>query len=441
MLFYIKISILIVVYRSIIKKMAHWKDSPNRKPLILWGARQTGKTWAMKEFGKTHFENVVYVSLYNNSKVAKIFEPDYDVRRILNALEVELHVKISPNKTLLIFDEIQSAPKILESLKYFCEDCPEYAVIVAGSLLGVAIHEGISFPVGKVDELWLHPMSFSEFLFALGDRRLAAYIENPAYAEVNEFADLYRERLKQYYIIGGMPEVVNSFRLNHDYEACREIQNAILNQYEGDFGKHVDPKELPRIRMVWNSLPLQLAKENRKFFFGQIKKGARMKDFEIAIQWLLDCGLVHKVNMVSKPGMPLKAYIQLDFFKIYMLDVGLLGAKSELDIPSVLNGNSVFTKFKGALTEQYVLQELRAETPYTPFYYSSEKSTYEVDFLIQKKGEIVPIEVKAEENLKAKSLRFFVEKFKPSQAIRTSMSPYRKQDWMENVPLWAIKGI
>ena len=429
------------MFRSIIEKMVQWKDSKNRKPLVLWGARQTGKTWAMKEFGKTHFEDCVYVSFYNNSRIAKIFEPDYDVRRILNALEIELRVKIVPEKTLLIFDEIQSAPKVLESLKYFCEDCPEYAVVVAGSLLGVAIHEGISFPVGKVNELRLHPMSFSEFLIALGDERLAAYIDNPENAEVNEFADLYRERLKQYYIVGGMPEVVNLFRENQDYDACREIQNSILNQYEGDFGKHVDPRELPRIRMVWNSLPLQLAKENRKFFFGQIKKGARSKDFEIAIQWLLDCGLVHKVNMVSKPGMPLMAYAELDFFKIYMLDVGLLAAKSELDVSSVLNGNKIFTEFKGALTEQYVLQELLAETPYTPFYYASEKSTYEVDFLIQKKGNVVPIEVKAEENLKAKSLRFFVDKFKPSTAIRTSMSLFRKQEWMVNVPLWAVKGI
>ena len=429
------------MFRSIIEKMVQWKDSKNRKPLVLWGARQTGKTWAMKEFGKTHFEDCVYVSFYNNSRIAKIFEPDYDVRRILNALEIELRVKIVPEKTLLIFDEIQSAPKVLESLKYFCEDCPEYAVVVAGSLLGVAIHEGISFPVGKINELWLHPMSFSEFLIALGDERLAAYIDNPENAEVNEFADLYRERLKQYYIVGGMPEVVNLFRENQDYDACREIQNSILNQYEGDFGKHVDPRELPRIRMVWNSLPLQLAKENRKFFFGQIKKGARSKDFEIAIQWLLDCGLVHKVNMVSKPGMPLMAYAELDFFKIYMIDVGLLAAKSELDVSSVLNGNRIFTEFKGALTEQYVLQELLAEKPYTPFYYASEKSTYEVDFLIQKKGNVVPIEVKAEENLKAKSLRFFVDKFKPSTAIRTSMSLFRKQEWMVNVPLWAVKGI
>ena len=429
------------MYRSIIKKMVQWKDSKNRKPLVLWGARQTGKTWAMKEFGRSHFADVVYVSFFNNSKMAKIFEQDYDVRRILNALEIELHTKISPGRTLLIFDEIQSAPKVLESLKYFCEDCPEYAIVVAGSLLGVAIHEGISFPVGMVNELWLHPMSFSEFLIALGDERLAAYIENPENAEVNEFADLYRERLKQYYIVGGMPEVVKSFRDYHDYEACREIQNSILNQYEGDFGKHVQPKELPRIRMVWNSLPLQLAKENRKFFFGQIKKGARSKEFEIAIQWLQDCGLVHKVNMVSKPGMPLKAYEQLDYFKIYMLDVGLLAAKSELDVSSVLNGNRIFTEFKGALTEQYVLQEMLAETPYTLFYYGSEKSTYEVDFLIQKKGDIIPVEVKAEENLKAKSLRFFVDKFKPATAIRTSMSPFRKEEWMENIPLWAIRGI
>jgi predicted AAA+ superfamily ATPase len=395
----------------------------------------------MKEFGKTHFEDCVYVSFYNNSRIAKIFEPDYDVRRILNALEIELRVKIVPEKTLLIFDEIQSVPKVLESLKYFCEDCPEYAVVVAGSLLGVAIHEGISFPVGKVNELWLHPMSFSEFLIALGDERLAAYIDNPENAEVNEFADLYRERLKQYYIVGGMPEVVNSFRENQDYNACREIQNSILNQYEGDFGKHVDPRELPRIRMVWNSLPLQLAKENRKFFFGQVKPGGRMKDFELAIQWLEDAGLIYKVNRVSKPGMPLKFYIDFSSFKLFMLDVGLLGAMGGVDVASVLEGNTIFEEFKGAMTEQYVLQQLISDTKYTPYYFAGEKSTYETDFLIQKGVDIVPLEVKAEENLRSKSLRVYADKYRPSLAVRTSMSGARTQDWMVNIPLWAISAL
>ena len=429
------------MYRAIIEKMKAWKASPKRKPLILWGARQTGKTWAMKKFGEDFFKNVVYVSFYNNHRIAKIFEKDYDVKRIINALEIELHVSIVPQKTLLIFDEIQSALKVLESLKYFCEDAPEYAVIAAGSLLGVALHEGVSFPVGKVDELRLYPMSFSEFLIALDETKLASYIQNPAQPECSDFAEKYRDLLRYYYYVGGMPEVVNQFCETRDLDKCREIQESILRQYEGDFGKHSDLRQLPRIHMAWDALPVQLAKENKKFFFGQVKSGARMKDFEVALQWLTDAGLIDKVNLVSKPGIPLKSYVDLSAFKIYMLDVGLLAAKSDLDKSSVIDGNEIFTEFKGALTEQFVLQELKAETKFTPFYYSGEKSTYEVDFLIQKEGKIVPLEVKAEENLKAKSLKFFCDKYKPETAIRFSMSTYREQEWMKNVPLWCIKGI
>lgn len=429
------------MYREILEKMKQWKASPKRKPLLLWGARQTGKTWAMKQFGKDCFENVVYVSFYNNHRVAKIFEEDFDVRRIVASLEIELHASIVPQKTLLILDEIQSAPKVLESLKYFCEDAPEYAVVAAGSLLGVALHEGVSFPVGKVDELRLRPMSFAEFLVAMDEQELASSLRNPASAECRVFAEKYRGLLRSYYFVGGMPEVVDRFRETRDFDECRELQESILRQYEGDFGKHVDARQLPRIRMAWDAIPVQLAKENRKFFFGQVKRGARMKDFEIALQWLEDAGLVHKVNRVAKPGVPLKSYVDFGAFKIYMLDVGLLGAKSGLDKSSVIDGNAVFTEFKGALAEQFVLQELLAETEYSPFYYSGEKSTYEVDFVIQKEGKVVPVEVKAEENLKAKSLKFFCDKFKPDSAIRLSMSAYREQDWMTNVPLWCVKGL
>lgn len=426
--------------RNIVEKLVAWKNSPKRKPLILWGARQVGKTWAMKEFGKLHFENTVYISFYNNKRLAKIFEQDYDVKRILNALEIELRVKIVPQKTLLIFDEVQSALKVLESLKYFCEDAREYAVVAAGSLLGIAVHENVSFPVGKVDELRLYPMNFEEFLLALDEDRLAEYRKNPQCKEVNEFSERYKSLLREYLFVGGMPEVVDAYRQNKDFDEVRDIQNSILNQYEGDFGKHVEPRTLPRIRMVWDALPMQLAKENRKFFFGQVKQGARMKDFELAIQWLCDCGLVYKVNRVSKPGFPLKSYINFDAFKIYMIDVGLLGAKSELDKNSIFDGNEIFTEFKGALTEQFVLQEIKSGGVYTPYYYASEKSNYEVDFLIQKGRSVVPVEVKAEENLKAKSLKFYCEKFKPKQAIRTSMSNYREQDWLTNVPLWCLLG-
>lgn len=427
--------------RKLITRLRQWKDSPDRKPLILWGARQVGKTWLMKEFGKSCFTNYVYISFYNNRKTAALFESDYDTKRIIQALEVQEHCSIEPQKTLIIFDEVQNAPKVLESLKYFCEESPEYAVIAAGSLLGVSIHEGVSFPVGKVNELHLYPMDFEEFLLANNEPVLAERCKEYADPLLSDFRESYIEQLKNYYFTGGMPECVKAFCQNHDYDQVREIQNAIISQYEGDFGKHVQAKELPRLRMVWNALPMQLAKENKKFFFGQIKEGSRQKDFEIAIQWLSDAGLIHKVHKVSKPAIPLKSYIDFSSFKIFMCDIGLLGAMSELDAESILEGNSIFTEFKGALTEQYVLQQLVSCTTYTPYYYSGEKSTYETDFLVQKGKAVVPIEVKAEENLKSKSLRVYCDKFKPELAIRTSMANYKNQEWMTNIPLWCIQGV
>ncbi len=427
--------------RLLMKDLCTWKSSEHRKPLILWGARQTGKTWLMREFGKRYFEKTVYITFYNNKRIASIFESDYNIDRIINALNIELHTDIEPENTLLIFDEVQFAPKVVESLKYFCENAPEYPVVAAGSLLGVALHEDISFPVGKVNELHLYPMSFEEYLIACGEEKLANYCVDYRCDEVSDFSERYISYLKEYYCIGGMPEVVSRYLENRDFEEARALQLDIIHQYEGDFGKHIMPNELPRIRMVWNSIPIQLAKENRKFFFGQIKKGARHKDFEMAIQWLCDSGLIYKVHKVSKPAMPLKAYIDFSAFKLYMLDVGLLGAISELDTGSIISGNEIFTEFKGALTEQYVLQQMIAQTPYTPYYYSGDKSTYEVDFLIQKKNKIIPVEVKAEDNLKAKSLKVFCEKFKPYTAYRISMNRYRKQEWMENIPLWAVGGM
>ncbi|MGX8728373.1 MAG: ATP-binding protein [Lachnospiraceae bacterium] len=427
--------------RKLLTELIKWKDKENRKPLLLWGARQVGKTWILKEFGRECFKNTVYISFYNNKRLAAIFEQDYNPDRIIEALEIELHVKITPNETLLIFDEIQNAIKVLESLKYFCEEKQEVAVAAAGSLLGVALHEGISFPVGKVDELRLYPMSFQEFLWAMDEEKLGDYLTNLQNPEINAFREKYIELLRKYFVVGGMPEVVRYFRENGDYQQVRENQNSILEQYEGDFGKHVDVTQLPRIRMVWSSLPLQLAKENRKFFFGQIKKGARAKDYEIALQWLLDAGLIYKVYKVEIPGMPLKAYRDLASFKVYFLDVGLLGALGELDVGSILRGNHAFTEFKGALTEQYVFQQMAAETSYTMHYFATEKSAYEVDFLFQKEGDIAPLEVKAEENLQAKSLKMYCEKYKPAIAYRTSMSNYREQDWLTNVPLWAVQAI
>lgn len=426
--------------RFAIDELIKWKNKKNRKPLIIKGARQVGKTWLMKEFGTKYFENVAYVNFDNNKRMKDVFENDYEINRILMAINVETKKKVMPNKTLIIFDEIQEAPRAISSLKYFCENAPEYAVIAAGSLLGVAIHEGVSFPVGKVDTLKIEPMNFREFLIAVGEGELANLIETKDYGLMASFKSKYIDWMKKYYFVGGMPEVVGDFVANMDFESVRNIQNTILELYEDDFSKHTSDSELPRIRMVWNAVPMQLAKENKKFFFGQIKQGARAKDFEVAIEWLLDCGLIKKVYRVQKPGMPLKAYIDFSTFKIYLLDVGLLGAMSELDAISILEGNDVFVEFKGALTEQYVLQQLLSDTAYTPYYFSASAHN-ELDFMVQEGKNIVPLEVKAEENLKAKSLKAYCDKYMPAYAVRTSMSDYREQDWMTNLPLYAIHNL
>jgi len=427
--------------RKLMRNLVAWKNKPERKPLILWGARQTGKTWLLKEFGRTEFRNTVYISFYNNKRMASIFEDNYDVKRIINAIEVEMHVSITPKDTLLIFDEVQNAGKVVEALKYFCEDAPEYAVAAAGSLLGVSLHEGVSFPVGKVDELHLYPMSFSEFLEAMEETKLSEYLENADKDRINEFRDRYIDLLKSYYVIGGMPEVVSHFCKNRDYDEARQLQLMIIGQYEGDFGKHIPAREMPRVRMVWNSIPVQLAKENKKFFFGRIKKGARSSEYELAIQWLVDAGLIYRINKVTKPAIPLKSYIEPSAFKVYMLDVGLLGALSELDPQTILAEYNAFVEFKGALAEQYVMQQLVAETDLSLYYFATDKAAYEVDFLFQNGGTPIPLEVKAKENLKSHSLKMFHEKYGPKVSYRTSMSNYRSQEWLINIPLWAIQII
>ena len=424
--------------RKAMESLVQWKKSKRRKPLIIKGARQTGKTWLMKEFGKQYFKYTAYVNFDNNEYMKDVFDMDYNIERILMAVNIETGVKIVPEETLIIFDEIQENPRAIASLKYFCENAPEYPVIAAGSLLGVAIHKGVSFPVGKVDTMELNPLSFREFLRAVGEHGLEALISERNFELMNAFREKYVDWLKKYYYIGGMPEVVQAFVENKDFTEVRYLQNKIIEMYEDDFSKHTTENELPRIRMVWNSIPMQLAKENKKFFFGKIKEGARAKDFEIAIEWLQDCGLIKKVYNVNKPAVPLKAYIEFSAFKLYLLDVGLLGALSELDARTILDGSAIFMEFKGALTEQYVLQQLIADTQYTPYYFTETKSEGEIDFVIQKELQIIPIEVKAEENLKAKSLRVYYEKYKPQTAIRTSMSNYREQDWLVNMPLWTV---
>ncbi|MCI8896041.1 MAG: ATP-binding protein [Lachnospiraceae bacterium] len=427
--------------RFVMEKLVQWKNKKNRKPMIIKGARQVGKTWLMKEFGHRYFKYTAYVNFDNNKYMKDVFEADYDIERILMAVNIASGTKIEPEETLIIFDEIQENPKAIASLKYFCENAPEYPVIAAGSLLGVAIHKGVSFPVGKADTLELHPLSFHEFLCAVGESGLVRLMDEMDLQLLKAYREKYIDWLKKYYYIGGMPEVVASFIDNRDFAEVRYLQNRIIEMYENDFSKHTTANELPRIRMVWNAIPMQLAKENKKFFFGKIKEGARAKDFEIAIEWLQDCGLIKKVNNISKPAVPLKAYVEFSAFKLYLVDVGLLGALSELDAMSILDGSSIFVEFKGALTEQYVLQELIANTEYTPYYYSETKSEGEIDFMIQKGKQIVPIEVKAEENLRAKSLKVYCEKYRPELAVRTSMSDYREQDWMTNIPLWMIARV
>lgn len=429
------------MYRSAIKKLKEWKNKEDRKPMILMGARQVGKTWIMKEFGKNEYAKVAYISFYNNERMNDVFDMDFDIDRIIMNLNIESGVSITPNDTLIILDEIQNAPKALESLKYFCEDANEYHVIAAGSLLGVAVHENVAFPVGKVDMLDLYPFSFREFLLAMDEKSLVMALDSKDFSIIDNFSDKFLFWLKNYYYIGGMPAVVDSFRRNKDYVKTRQIQKDILRQYEQDFGKHVDAKNLPRIRMVWQSIPIQLAKENKKFFFRQIKKGARSSDFEIAIQWLMDSGLIYKVNRVNEPHMPLKAYINMSAYKLFILDIGLLGALSDLPAKTILEKDEIFVEFKGAFTEQYVLQQLICDTQYTPYYYCIDKSTFEQDFMIQMEDRIVPIEVKAEGNVYSQSLKAYCEKYHPEKAVRFSTLKYVDQGWMVNIPLYAISTL
>lgn len=422
--------------RLIMSQLKNWKNKKKRKPLIIRGARQVGKTWIMKEFGKRCFEETVYISFDNNERMRQVFEEDFDIKRILSALKIESGQKIEADKTLLIFDEIQEVPKALTALKYFCENAPEYAVVAAGSLLGVALHEGTSFPVGKVDFLTLYPLNFEEFILAAGEESLMQLLHSGDFRMISVFAGKYADLLRKYYYVGGMPEVVQTWVDTDDMQEVRELQKELLMYYANDFSKHAPRTVVPRIQMIWNSVPMQLAKENRKFIYGMVREGARAKDFELAIQWLQDCGLIHKCYRVTKPGMPLISYIEMNSFKLYLMDIGLLAAMGDLDARTLLEGNRVFEEFKGALTEQFVAQEFAA-AGISLYYYAAESHKSEIDFIVQQQGKIIPVEVKAEENLQAKSLKEFCRKFKPQTAVRTSMSNYREQEWMVNVPLYA----
>lgn len=426
------------MYRSAMEQLNKWKQKKNKKPLIIRGARQVGKTWIMKELGKTAYEKTVYINFDNNTLMRELFSIDMRIERIVTGLELYVGHKIDPESTLLIFDEVQEVPQCLTSLKYFHETAPQYQIICAGSLLGVALHQGTSFPVGKVQFMDLYPLSFLEFMWAMDKGQLVEVLEQGDYEMATAFKQEYIDLLKHYYYVGGMPEAVQSFADDRDFNEVRQIQERILTAYEQDFSKHAPNQSVPRIRMLWNSIPAQLTKENKKFIYGIVKEGARAKDYELALLWLSDCGLVHKIHRVTAPSIPLKAYEDLKAFKLFLLDVGLLGCMVRLSQKVLLDGNELFKEFKGALTEQYVLQQLKTIGSIDTYYWANDRGNAEIDFLIDTGNEVIPIEVKAETNLKAKSLKTFCEKYHPQAAIRTSMGGYKKEDWLLNLPLWAV---
>lgn len=429
------------MYRIAIEKLLKWKESKRRKPLIIEGARQVGKTWLMKEFGRLAYADTVYINFDSNSRMAELFASDLDTNRLIMGFELYEGRKIDPNNTLLIFDEVQEVPRALASLKYFYENAPQYHIVCAGSLLGIALHEGTSFPVGKVDFLKLYPLSFREFLMATDKENFAELLNKLDFQMITSFRQTYIDALKQYYFVGGMPEAVQSFVENKDFNEVRDIQKRILAAYEQDFSKHAPNDIVPKIRMLWNSIPSQLAKENKKFIYGLLREGARAKEYETAIMWLSDCGLVHKVSRVNTAGVPLKAYEDLKAFKLFVVDIGLLGCMAGLNQRTLLDGNDFFVEFKGALTEQYVCQQLKTIENFGVYYYTNDRGSCEVDFVVDTGDLIIPVEVKAEVNLKAKSLKTYQEKFSPRVSVRTSMTDYKKESWLINLPLYAIEQL
>lgn len=429
------------MYRIAIEKLYKWKNIKRRKPLIIEGARQVGKTWLMKEFGKQAYADTVYINFDSNSRMADLFSADLDTDRLIMGLELYAGRKINPENTLLIFDEVQEVPRALASLKYFYENAPQYHIVCAGSLLGIALHQGTSFPVGKVDFLKLYPLSFSEFLMATGNERFAELLKNQDYEMITSFKQTYIDALKHYYFVGGMPEAVQSFTESKDFNEVRAIQKRILAAYEQDFSKHAPNDIVPKIRMLWNSIPSQLARENKKFIYGLVREGGRAREYETAIMWLSDCGLVHKVSRVNAAGIPLKAYEDLKAFKLFIVDVGLLGCMTGLRQRTLLDGDDLFVEFKGALTEQYVCQQLKTIEDLGVYYYTNDRGSCEIDFVVDTGEQIVPIEVKAETNLRAKSLKTYRERFEPELSVRTSMADYKKEDWLLNLPLYAIENI
>lgn len=427
--------------RSIYAQLLDWKESSRRKPMILYGARQVGKTYILKEFGRNEFENMVYINCYKNPAVEALFSEDKDVNRILLGLSALSGQQIKEEKTLVFLDEVQDIPDVVASLKYFCEDAPRIFIVTAGSLLGVMNMDGKPFPTGKVDILNMYPMTFNEFLEALGENGMLQLLENPQQEDlINDMFPKYVELLRQYYFVGGMPEAVAEFVGSHTPESVRKIQRAILEAYDADIAKHAG-KDTQKARLVLQTIPSQLAKENRKFVFGALKKGARAAEYENAIQWLVDAGLVYKVPRLTKVEIPVKFYMEKDAFKLFLLDVGLLGAMAEVPPSLMLIGNNVFSNYKGAFTENYVLTQMYGVPETVIGYFSKDSSTLEIDFIVQAGSHLLPIEVKAEENVKSKSLRQFVTVDNVDsglKGVRFSMKGFMKQDWMQNVPLFAV---
>lgn len=425
--------------RYALKHLIDWKNKKNHKPLVIQGARQVGKTWLMQEFGKKYYEQVAYINFDVDVKSREIFDVDYDTERLIMDIGLATKTKINAENTLIIFDEIQECPRALTSLKYFRENAPQYDIVVAGSLLGVACHEGTGFPVGKVSFMNLFPLSFEEFLLAMGEERFVELLNKKDFKTIKLFNNKYEKLLKQYCYVGGMPEIVQDFVENKDFESVRNLQKEILSAYEEDFTKHIPTNTVAKIRLLWKSIPAQLSKENKKFIYGAAKEGARARDFEAALSWLINSGLVYRVNKITKPDFPITAYEDFNSFKLFVLDVGLLGAMTDLQADTIIDGNRIFEEFKGAIAEQYVLQQFKTIKDLPVFYWSNETSRAEIDFVIQIKSDVVPVEVKAERNLQAKSLKVYMEKFKPNYAIRTSMADYKKTDNLIDLPLYGIE--
>lgn len=428
--------------RNATEALIRWKEKDGRKPLIIQGARQVGKTWLMKEFAKTYYKKVAYISFNDQEDAKQIFSGSYNIKNIILSLGLISGVQISADDTLIILDEIQECERALNALKFFNENAPQYHIMAAGSLLGVAVRQkNMSFPVGQVEFLNLYPLTFSEFLDAVGEKQLSDLIFEGNDSVIKVAKEKYITLLKQYLFVGGMPEAVRSFAKNKNFDDVRDIQIQILEGYRQDFSKYTEARSVARITSVWDCIPAQLAKENKKFSYQVIEKGARAREYEMALEWLVLCGLVYRIQRITKPDLPLSAYEDSSAFKLYMLDTGLLCAKARLNVQTIIDGNVVFEEFKGSLTEQYVLQELKAQKELYIAYWSKKSGMAEVDFVIQNNSQLVPVEVKASVNLKAKSLASYREQYKPEKAVRTSLADFEINNGLYNIPLYLIENI